>query len=160
MSELETDYLIQGLRGLAARGIRAPGVPFGLWREIGQLVPQPAVEMIISNTGEDVLLTYRDDDYWSGWHIPGGFSGCGESLADTCQRLGRHELGADVRLLSVIDSFAWPDHPYGNALSLLCHCELADPPGVGRFFAEPPTHMVRYHRDFMLKFQAWARRGR
>ena len=44
-------------------------IPDPAYRPIRQLIPWPAVEVLIYDDAGRFLLSYRDDDF-KGWHIP------------------------------------------------------------------------------------------
>ena len=116
------------------------------------IVPLPSVEVLITKTGKDFLLTYRDDDYWHGWHIPGGFMLYQESIEHACQRLARKEVGIKVKFQRLITAYMWLDHPFGSPLSLVCLCTTKDAPSDGQFFTEIPENMVNHHDEFVKEF--------
>ncbi|MBN1262913.1 MAG: NUDIX hydrolase [Candidatus Pacebacteria bacterium] len=152
MKQKEIDQLVRLLRKLKEQ--RQPGkrLPFPVWAELAWLVTLPAVEVIISQTGKDFLLTKRNDHRWHGWHLPGGFMIAGESLEETCQRIGRWELKIEVSLKKFIDIFVWPDHPYAQVVSLICLCQSPQKPKAGRFFTRIPSRLFPHHEEFIKKF--------
>ncbi|MGK7877535.1 MAG: NUDIX hydrolase [Xenococcaceae cyanobacterium] len=152
MHSSDIKLLIELLEALKEEGLAAPKMPFLVWQALHGLVPLPAVEVIISQTGKDFLLTYRQDEYWDGWHIPGGFVGCGESIEGACNRIAQQELGIGVVFKRVITAYMWPNHPYANTLSLVCWCVPCTPPKEGEFFTEIPDKMVPHHADFITAF--------
>ena len=157
MDDRDVDWLVALLGKLKAEGLAAPKMPRAVWQALHGLVLQPAVEIIVSRTGWDFLLTYRQDEAWKGWHIPGGFMGCGESVGASCQRIARQEVGADVIFEELVDAYVWPDHPYASALSLVCSCRARTAPVTGTFFTSSPPDMVPHHADFIAAFLAMQR---
>ncbi|MFV8751432.1 NUDIX domain-containing protein [Nannocystaceae bacterium ST9] len=144
LSPDEQRDLVVLLRRLADEGGAMPTTPRAIWDALAGVVPRLAVELGLF-AGEAILLSHRDDETWRGWHIPGGFVGRDETLADACRRIARRELGVEVELIGVVGSFAWPDHPCGSVLSLLCACRSDATPRDARFFVELPEPMVRHH---------------
>lgn len=131
-----------------------PNTPRPIWDALAGVVPRLAVELGVFD-GEAILLSHRDDETWQGWHIPGGFVGCGETLASACQRIAQRELGEfgmEVELVGVVGSFVWPDHPCGSVLSLLCVCRSEGRPRDARFFVELPQPMIRHHAGMVAEF--------
>lgn len=127
-------------------------MPLDVWKAIHAVVPIPAVEVIVTKTGRDFLLTNRKDEDWDGWHIPGGYMHYRESIPDACLRVAKKELGIDVTFNKFIDAFMWPDHPYSSALSLVCVCRTSETPKEGEFFTEIPKKMIPHHGEFLEKF--------
>jgi ADP-ribose pyrophosphatase YjhB (NUDIX family) len=146
----EQQQLVTLLRQLAEQGGAMPSTPRAIWDALAGVVPRLAVELVLRERGT-ILLSWRDDESWHGWHLPGGFVGCGESLADACRRIGARELGIEVELAGVIADFVWPDHPCGSVLSLLCAVRWTAAPTAGEFFTELPTPMVRHHAEFVAR---------
>lgn len=142
----DEQQLVALLRRLAEAGGAMPNTPRAIWDALAGVVPRLAVELCLVR-GEAILLSHRDDETWQGWHIPGGFVGCGESLADACRRIAERELGIALELDAVVGSFAWPDHPCGSVLSLICLCRSDALPSsdVGELFVELPQPMIRHH---------------
>lgn len=105
--------------------------------------PNPVVELIIAdktalpfNTGK-LLLEYRTDSGWDGWHTIGGFVHAGETRHEACLRHAKDaglniRIATEVGLKGMID---WRDdvnHPYGwDNNGHLCQdmflCELLTP---------------------------------
>lgn len=148
----ELEQLVTLLRRLAAEGGAVPTTPRPVWDALAGVVPRLAVELFVLDEHDAVLLTARDDELWRGWHVPGGFVGSGETLASACRRVGERELGVELALRAVVADFAWPDHPCGAVLSLLCACEVAERPRTGQFFAALPSPMVRHHAELVARF--------
>lgn len=144
--------IAEGLRQLRSEGLVAPNVPEPIWRALAGVVPQLAVELLITRTGRDVLLVFREDRDWHGWHVPGGFLVCGESVDRGADRVARRELGVSVRTTALLGAFTWPDHPYAHATSLLCVCAADGAPTAGQFFTRPPHPLVPHHEQFLRTF--------
>ena len=152
VSHQEIEQLVGLLQRLRAAGLAAPKLPKPVWDALNGLVPQPALELVITRSGADFLLTERVDEHWNGWHIPGGFLGCGEAIEAACLRIARADLGIAVELERVVGAYTWPDHPYASAVSLICVCRARAPVSVGQFFVTPPDKMVPHHREFLHCF--------
>jgi ADP-ribose pyrophosphatase YjhB (NUDIX family) len=149
VTDEESAQLAQLLRQLSAEGLGVPRAPKAVFLALKGVVAQPTVEVLVTQNGRDVLLTRRDDDDWSGWHMPGGFVGAGESLEAACDRIARRELGTPARLLRLVGHYTWTDHPYASALSLLCVCQLEGEPNDGRYFDPLPPDLLVQHRALL-----------
>lgn len=141
--------LVELLDLLARQGGALPSLPRAVFEIMGHIVPLVTIEIGITRAGREILLTHRSDRHWNGWHLPGGFLGTRETVPLACNRIAQRELGIDVNLRRVVDVFCWPDHPQGSVLSLVCHCEAWDDPGVGQWFKGPNEPMIRYHGEFV-----------
>lgn len=143
--------LVALLERLAREGAVLPRLPSPVFRIIGHIVPLVTVEIGITRAGGEILLTHRHDRHWCGWHLPGGFLGVGESVADACNRIAQRELGVQVTLSQVVDVFRWPDHPRGSVLSLVCRCAAHSTPTVGQWANGSKEPMIRYHGAFAAR---------
>ena len=55
----------------------------------------PCVEIAILREGaneREIYLTYRDDEFFKGWHIPGAVVQAGETVEEVFERIARDEL--------------------------------------------------------------------
>ena len=148
----ETQTLVALLRRLAAAGGAMPTTPRPIWDALAGVVPRLAVELCLIRDNA-ILLTHRDDEHWQGWHLPGGFVGCDESLAQACSRVARRELDLQATLAGVVGEFVWPDHPAGAVLSLLCVIRCDADPAHGRLFTALPEPMVRHHAELVARLR-------
>ncbi len=146
--------LTQLLQQVKNEHLLSPNMPLSIWKALHQVVPIPAVEVIVTRTGKDFLLTYRSDADWDGWHIPGGYMLYRESISEACERIANKELGIALTFERVIDAFMWPDHPTSSALSLVCVCQTSEKPKDGRWFTEIHSKMIPHHGEFLRTFLA------
>lgn len=114
----------------------------------------PYTEVAILNpNSSSILLDYRTDEFWNGWHIPGGrWQDPKLSVDQACNEVSKRELGVSVRFLKDVMFYKWNDHPYGYPLSLVCLCDSPDQVSESdtrRFFTEVPDDMVPHHGDFL-----------
>ncbi len=124
---------------------------------IHKIIPWAAVEILVINPDipREFFLTRRNDQYWNGWHIPGGYVRTTHtSLIDACNSVATRELGNASAIISarLITAYLWKDHPYGNPISLVYACTVDQRPHTNdhaRFFSEVPSPMVPHHVDFI-----------
>jgi ADP-ribose pyrophosphatase YjhB (NUDIX family) len=108
------------------------------------------VELYVAN-GEQVLLIYRDDHEYRGWHMPGTVIRDNESVDGAITRLLDSEVQAVV---SKPESLGWTEVPrelngVRHEISLLHFCRLQGPyTGPGRFFFANrlPADTLRHHK--------------
>lgn len=150
---MDKNNFIQLIDALADEGGSFPNMPGEIFSVIGRIVPLIAVEIGLSrNTEREVLLTWRDDEVWHGWHLPGGYVGINESIEEACKRIALRELAVDLQFISLVDTFCWPDHPMGSVISLICHCELKTSPNDGLWYSTLPSPMVPHHATIASLF--------
>lgn len=140
--------LARALDQLADAGGSLPHMPYPVLAALRRLVRLPVIELCIEDLDGALLLTWRDDAHWRGWHFPGGFMGVDEDVATACRRIARRELGADFRLIGVAGVESWPAHPYAAPLALLCRGVLATPAADGQYFAAPPDDLLAEQRSY------------
>jgi colanic acid biosynthesis protein WcaH len=80
----------------AAVGDATRGLPEPVFRLVGRLTPVVNVDLLIRNERRETLLTWRHDDLYLGWHIPGGVVRFKERMAERIAAVARAELGATV----------------------------------------------------------------
>lgn len=78
-------------------------------------VPRLTVEVILRRDGE-VYLTKRDIEPFKGqWHLPGGTVFFAESVEAAVRRVGKRELGIEVKTMRPNGFIEYPSH-YQNGL--------------------------------------------
>lgn len=152
MTEEQQAELISLLRLLKKDDLAPPKTPYEIWLEIGRLFPLPVVEVIVTRTGKDFLLTERHDKFWNGLHIPGGFVLYGESIAQACNRIAQKELGIDVKFEKVINAHAWEEETQGRPISIICECKPLGEPNDGKFYSDIPAEIIKEHKPFLKTF--------
>lgn len=112
------------------RATRDPsrGLPDEVFRLVLKLTPMINVDLLVRNDQGEHLLAWRDDEYTSGWHIPGGIIRFNEPIPDRIAAVAKGELAAavthDAQPLEV-KQFFYP--PRGHFISLLFLCRLQSP---------------------------------
>lgn len=72
------------------------GLPDELFYLVSRLTPLVNVDLLIRDRRDAILLTWRDDRFYQGWHVPGGIIRFKETAADRIRAVGLSELGAPV----------------------------------------------------------------
>jgi ADP-ribose pyrophosphatase YjhB (NUDIX family) len=139
-------------------------IPDEAWYPAQEAFSLSYVEMACvrrGNTGRaEVLLAYRDDKHFKGWHIPGALWRTRQTLEECLGSLSRRELGQSVRitLLAKGGWEKWHDHPYGYPIShiVICSAEGVVESGTLRWFDAVPEgmeddggHHERFFRDVL-----------
>ncbi len=105
-----------------------------------------ACEMVVANQRDEILLTYRRDSFWQGWHFPGGLLRFKESFFNRLKITAREELG--VKLLSA--KFLFPlnyiHSARGHDASYVFLCKIQDKPKDGKWFKKIPKDIIPEHR--------------
>lgn len=112
------------------------GLPFELFEWISSMVPIANVDLLILNKKGQILLSWRDDEYYGqGWHIPGGCIRFKETSEERIQKTAQNEIGTNVIIVNK-EPIATKDmimgrgksEPYKRAhhLTTLYECRLPD----------------------------------
>jgi len=152
MTEKKIQQLINLLKELKSSRLLPPNMPFKVWKELVTIVPAPAVEVLVTRNGKDFLLTERHDKFWNGWHIPGGFLLVKENIEEACNRLATKELGINVNFQYILSTYTWLNHPYANAISIICVCHPKREPTIGKYFTKIPNSTIKIHKQFLESY--------
>jgi ADP-ribose pyrophosphatase YjhB (NUDIX family) len=145
------------------------GLPEPVFLFMSRTTPLINVDLLVQHEQLGTLLTWRDDDdYGSGWHVPGGIIRYKESAADRVRAVAHTELGADVEFepapMFVLESIA-PERERGHSYLLLYLCRLrttpdesrranTNPPrsGAWSWHASVPPALLPVHRPYAQFF--------
>src|SRR6186713_2574834 len=72
------------------------GLPEPIFRLLARLTAMVNVDLLVRNDRRETLLTWRQDDLYRGWHIPGGIIRYKERMETRVAEVARAELGAAV----------------------------------------------------------------
>ena len=115
-----------------------------------------AIELVIISQ-DTVLMTYRDDQYFKGWHFPGTYQTPGETWTETADRCALRELGVRVVITRPLEPCDNPENPRFHDLSLLLLCRTrgdvrerfpvgSPEPGDIRRFFKCPENIIPGHQ--------------
>jgi colanic acid biosynthesis protein WcaH len=108
------------------------GLPDEVFHLVARLTPMVNVDLLVRNDRRETLLTWRDDELYRGWHIPGGIIRYKERMADRVAEVARLELGAVVTIkgspVAVNEVIHVDRHVRGHFIAFLFECELANGP--------------------------------
>lgn len=111
------------------------GLDEDLFLLVSSLVPIANVDMLVTNESGQILLSYRDDEFYGeSWHIPGGCMRYGETFEHRLVETSKKELGCiveyDTEPLVVRNVLRGPnaqlEHPdeRGHNVAILFNCRL------------------------------------
>lgn len=148
----------------------APNPEDGLSDEVfltlTRLTPMINVDLLIRDAEGRVLLTWREDRFYSaGWHIPGGIIRYRETIGHRITEVARVELGTTVivtgGVLNVQEFIEPKRRTRGHFISLLYGCELCGEParekacgsgiprhGQWRWFQSCPDNLLEVHKIY------------
>lgn len=130
-------------------------IPEEAFEPLHRVVPYPAIDMVILDRKERMLMVKRDDKYFKGWELVGGYGHWYEkSLSEWCNRLSKRDIGARVKLLGFTGIHKWRpgEHAHGAPISMVAVCRLRGKVTKNtekvRFFERIPKGMVANHGSF------------
>lgn len=89
--------------------VRLPA-PYPVFIALLKSVPMIAVDLAVMPDKDHILLTYRDDEFYKGWHIPGSILRYSETTKDAWRRVVTEELGMNIRSAMFKTYFNYQDH--------------------------------------------------
>lgn len=152
------------------------GLPFELFEWISSMVPIPNVDLLILNDDNQLLLSWRDDEYYGkGWHLPGGCIRFKETIAERIQKTSLAEIGSEVitdknpivtrEMIMGLDAI----EPYKRAhhIAMLFECRLPkhfvidnrgkkeQDAGYLKWFNKVPDDMLKVHDIYNDVFEKY-----
>src|SRR3989338_1650174 len=85
-------------------------VPYSVFLAICKSIPIIAIDLAIMPDPKHILLTYREDDFYKGWHIPGSILRYGDSIEKAQKRVAEEELGISLTNIRFTTYFYLKDH--------------------------------------------------
>ena len=142
--------------------IRNPhsGLPEEVFLLATRITPMVNVDLLIRNTKNQTLLTWRGGNYYSpGWHIPGGIIRYKENMSDRINHVARTELGVDVEFhaqpILISEIIRSPKIlNRGHFISFLFECRIKEcllrQEGKENFrwFSECPENIIPVHNIY------------
>lgn len=96
---------------------------------VSELTPLVNVDLLIKNDEDNILLTWRSDQFYgSGWHIPGGIVRFKEKFETRIHAVAKKELNATLTHhntpLMISSTINETRNTRGHFISLLFNCKL------------------------------------
>ena len=131
----ESKQMVDRLRDLELDA--SQGLDEELFLMVSSLVPIPNVDMLITNDEGQILLSYREDEFYGrSWHIPGGCMRFGETFEHRLIETSKKEIGCEVSInpepIAVRNVLRGPNprqtHPNerGHNVAILFECHLPE----------------------------------
>jgi len=101
-----------------------------------------ACECAVIDSHGALLLTWRDDQFWKGWHIPGGLLRYKESFLTRIRATLKRETGLTVIRAKLLDVYNYQNDPRGHSISMLFLCTCRGSAKKGTWFKKVPPRMI------------------
>lgn len=138
--------------------IEAPheGLPQPVFDALCGLVPFVACELaVVSKKG--ILLAWRADKWWRGWHFPGGLLRYRETFEERIDQVAWKELGINITKCKFLFAKDCSQGARGHVVSLVFHCETVMTPKRGKFFKKMPKNIIDAHKELWEKVKKFAK---
>jgi colanic acid biosynthesis protein WcaH len=116
-----------------------------------KIITHVACELIILNQHKEILLTYRHDKIWQGWHFPGGILRYREAFESRLKQVAKLELQAKLKTAKFLFPFNYINGQRGHDVSLVFLCELKSKPKIGKWFKQMPKNIISEHKELWKK---------
>jgi hypothetical protein len=165
-----TDEEVRTLEALLGKvGGHGADLPWPLFRFVTEVTATTNVDLLVRDPAKGMLLSWRDDSFGTGWHVPGSIIRHREEVAHRIAACALDEFGCSVnaaeRPIALIQIF----DDRGHSVSLCFLATLSGPPGKRvlsetkapepgdlRWFSRPPPNLYPSHlvyRDVMLALE-------
>lgn len=132
-----------------------PGLPLsphGIFRKFMSKVVASGIELLLIRNGK-IFLTWREDNFFRGWHTPGSYIGPKEkTLEQTAQRIADREVpGITILKIEIVETVPHPESPRVYDISLLVLVEFEGEireSERGRWFSEKPDDLLDAHEPY------------
>ncbi len=129
--EMLSEQEIATLVSLLAK-VKLPA-PYEAFKAISKSVPLVAVDIAYMPDEDHILLTYRKDEFYDNWHIPGSMLLTGEHPEKALVRVAKNELGVEIGEFQFIN-YAHELYPRGHSIILLFKVPAIQKPADGQYF--------------------------
>jgi len=128
------------------------GLPQSVFDFLLSIIPFIACELVV--VGEKgILLTWREDKWWKGWHFPGGLLRYRESFDERIQKVAFDELGINLTSYKFLFPINYSQGARGHSVSLVFLCETAMTPKDDKFFKKMPKDIIDVHKELWEKLE-------
>ena len=146
-----TNKEIKKLVSLLAK-IKNPheGLPQPVFDALCDVIPFVACELVVIGK-KGILLTWREDKWWKGWHFPGGLLRYRESFDERIQKVAFDELGINLTSCKFLFPINYSQGVRCHSVSLVFLCKTAMIPKDGKFFKKMPKSIIESHKELWEK---------
>lgn len=121
------------------------GLPQPVFDALCDVVPFVACELAIMNKKGELLLTWRDDKWWKGWHFPGGLMRYRETVDERIKKTALNETGIRVKAYEFLCPINYHSSPRGHGVSLI-FLTKSEHAKEGTFFKTMPKDIIPEQR--------------
>lgn len=134
------------------------GIGKDLFDAIITIVPQTCIEAIVVDNIDGpskILVTWRDDEHYHGWHFPGGYIRFGDNYEQTVKKVINRELQAGVKKLKFTGVLISNVDSRGHTLGAVFLVELDVNSTKGEWFNHVPKNLLAHHKELLKRAIGW-----
>ena len=133
-----------------------PDIPPELFVSVMQKNVPVTIDLAIVRAGK-LLLTYRRDAYFKGWHFPGSFMSPGETVAEAARRTALGETDLNIRNCRLLGVFNCVRNKRFHFVSFFLLCRANGAPADGTWFSKRPRGLIPEHERLWRNVETWLR---
>ena len=122
------------------------GLPQPIFEALIKIIPFIACELVVVGK-KGLLLTWREDKWWRGWHFPGGLLRYQENFEERIEKIAWKELGVNITNCKFLLVKDCPFSNRGHFISLVFLCKTSMTPKFGKFFKKMPKNIIEDHKE-------------
>lgn len=122
------------------------GLPQPVFDILIKTVPFVACELVVADK-KGILLTWREDKLWRGWHFPGGLLRYRERFEERIEQVAWKEFGVNVSSWKFLFPKDGSQGKRGHVVSLVFLCRTLMTPKSGKFFKKMPKNIIEEHKE-------------
>ncbi|MEK9154608.1 MAG: NUDIX domain-containing protein [Patescibacteria group bacterium] len=122
------------------------GLPQPVFDALLNVVPFFACELVIVGK-KGILLTWREDKWWKGWHFPGGLLRYRESFDERIAKVAFNELGINIKKSKFLFLKNYDQGIRCHTISAVFLCKTDMTPKDGKFFEKMPKNIIEEHKE-------------
>ena len=126
------------------------GLPQPIFDTLCKITPFVACELVVVSK-KGILLTWREDKWWRGWHFPGGLMRYRESFDERIQKVAWDELGINITSYKFLFLINYDQGVRCHCVSLVFLCKTKMTPKHGKFFKKMPKNIIEEHKELWEK---------
>lgn len=134
------------------------GIGADLFDAIIKVVPQIGIEAIVVDdikNPKKILLLERNDQYYQGWHFPGGFIRFGQLIEERVREVIQKELRVQVKNMVNTHYTSELLDKRGHTIAIIFLVELDKKPEVRMWFDAIPKNLLSHHKKILQEVLGW-----
>ncbi len=137
------------------------GIPKDIFLFMSRHIPMMNVDLIIKDETNRTLLSWRDDECGTGWHVPGGMIRLNEKIIERIHRTSMEEIGTVVAYdpipITILELFV-SNNNRKHCISIVYKCFLPqkyilpkkqkNTAGYLKWHNECPNNLIPVHEQY------------